>query len=380
MSNWPGKFVIGLTGNIGTGKSVVRKMLEHLGAYGIDADALSHRVIAKGAPGYQPVLEHFGRWVLSPEGEIDRSRLGRMVFNDPQGMAELEKIIHPVVIQAVDMIIRRSQHKVVVIEAIKLIESGINKQCDSLWVSYAPQELQLKRLMEKRGMKELEARQAIMSQTPQEQKTGQAQVVIQNIASFEDTWRQVAAAWKKVVPVETESESPTVPRTKVSLDTLTIRRGRPQHSAEIAGLFNRLAKNGKVLSASDIMSAFGEKGFLILQAGPKLLGVMGWQVENLVVRSTDILIDPLIEAEKALPLFMHEIEQASKELQCEVSLVFTPPEIASLQQVWQELGYESIRPDTLRFPAWREAAQDAMRPGLMVLFKQLRQDRVLRPI
>ena len=64
MSNWQGKYVIGLTGNIATGKSVVRRMLEHLGAYTIDADALSHRVISKGAPGYQPVLDKFGTWLL----------------------------------------------------------------------------------------------------------------------------------------------------------------------------------------------------------------------------------------------------------------------------------------------------------------------------
>ena len=68
VSKWSGKYVIGLTGNIGTGKSVVRRMLEHLGAYGIDADALSHRTIAKGAPGYQPVIDLFGRWILTPQG------------------------------------------------------------------------------------------------------------------------------------------------------------------------------------------------------------------------------------------------------------------------------------------------------------------------
>jgi hypothetical protein len=68
VSNWPGKYVIGLTGNIATGKSVVRRMLEHLGAYTIDADALSHRVISRGAPGYQPVLDKFGTWLLDKDG------------------------------------------------------------------------------------------------------------------------------------------------------------------------------------------------------------------------------------------------------------------------------------------------------------------------
>ena len=68
MSAWPGKYVIGLTGNIATGKSVVRKMLEHLGAYGIDADMLSHRAMAKGSPGYQPIVEEFGKWIVAPDG------------------------------------------------------------------------------------------------------------------------------------------------------------------------------------------------------------------------------------------------------------------------------------------------------------------------
>ena len=77
MSAWPGKYVIGLTGNIATGKSVVRKMLEHLGAYGIDADALAHRALAKQAPGYLPVVETFGKWILASDGQIDRSRLAQ---------------------------------------------------------------------------------------------------------------------------------------------------------------------------------------------------------------------------------------------------------------------------------------------------------------
>jgi dephospho-CoA kinase len=99
MSAWQGKYVIGLTGNIATGKSVVRKMVEHLGAYCIDADALGHRAIAHGAPGYQAVVDYFGRWILSPDGQIDRSKLSLVVFSDPEAMAHLESIIHPLVAQ-----------------------------------------------------------------------------------------------------------------------------------------------------------------------------------------------------------------------------------------------------------------------------------------
>src|SRR5512138_1882358 len=117
MSAWPGKFVIGLTGNIGTGKSVVRKMLEHLGAYGIDADALSNRAIVKGAPGYKAVIDLFGRWILGPDEQIDRAKLGRLVFSDPDALSNLEAVIHPFVRQAIDILVRRSPQSVIVIEA-----------------------------------------------------------------------------------------------------------------------------------------------------------------------------------------------------------------------------------------------------------------------
>ena len=83
-TKWPEKYVIGLTGNIATGKSVVRKMLEHLGAYGIDADALSHRATAQGAPGYQATVDAFGKWILASEGEIDRAKFKEIYGEEAQ--------------------------------------------------------------------------------------------------------------------------------------------------------------------------------------------------------------------------------------------------------------------------------------------------------
>jgi len=167
LSNWPGKYVIGLTGNIGTGKTVVRRMLEHLGAYTIDADALSHRAIAKGAPGYQAVLETFGKWILDGDGEINRTKLGGVVFRDSAALAQLEAIVHPLVRMAVDVLIRRASQPVIVIEAIKLLEGDLQKVCDSIWVTYAPQVVQLERLIRKRKISREEALQRINAQSPQ---------------------------------------------------------------------------------------------------------------------------------------------------------------------------------------------------------------------
>src|SRR5262245_21764436 len=146
-SRWPGKYVIGLTGNIATGKSVVRKMLEHLGAFGLDADALSHQAIARGGPAEAAVVKHFGEWLLNEQGEVNRSRLARVVSSDPVALAQLEDLIRPPVGQAVDFLVRRTRSSVAVIEAIKLIEAGLAQDCDALWVVQVPVSMQEARLI-----------------------------------------------------------------------------------------------------------------------------------------------------------------------------------------------------------------------------------------
>jgi dephospho-CoA kinase len=195
MSAWPGKFVIGLTGNIATGKSEVRRMLEKLGAFGIDADALAHQVIAENAPGYQPVLDAFGKEILNPGGQINRAKLGQIVFADPAALRKLEGIIHPLVGQALDSQVRNAIQSVIVIEAIKLIEAGLHLLCDQLWVINSSTEAQFFRLTTQRGMSDEMAAQRIEAQPSQKAKLDLADVVIQNNGSIEETWQQVSACW-----------------------------------------------------------------------------------------------------------------------------------------------------------------------------------------
>ena len=377
MSNWPGKYVIGLTGNIATGKSVVRKMLEHLGAYSIDADALSHRAIAKGAPGYQKVIDTFGKWIVDNNGEIDRAKLGRLVFNDPEALQQLELIVHPLVEQAVDLMVRRASQHVIVIEAIKLLEGKLAAACDTVWATYSPEPLQKARLINKRKMSEQDALQRIHVQPPQEMKTAAAKVVIQNTGSFEDTWKQVVAAWKAISPV---TDTRPLVTHKAADGELSVQRGRPRDSANIAALINHLGNGTRPQSPDDIMAAFGEKAFLLLMVGKRLVGLVGWQVENLVARSTDLYIEPGIPVERALAILVTEVERASQDLQCEASLFFMPPQVAGQESVWQGLGYSRRTPQTLGVQAWRDAAIESQLPNTILLFKQLRQDRVLRPI
>lgn len=380
MSKWTGKLVIGLTGNIGTGKSIVRRMLEHLGAFGIDADALAHRATAKGAPGYKKVVTQFGQWILKDDGEIDRKKLGRLVFNDPEALKILEDIVHPLVIQAIDYIIKRIKHKVIVVEAIKLLESEIKVNCDSIWVTYTPPETQLERLVFRRKMSVLDAKQRIDTQPPQEEKIKAANVVIRNVGSVEETWKQVFENWQKLVPQQASEGEVTLATTQSIRGELTVRRGTPRRSSEIAEFLNQFYKNGQMYSRKDIMEMFGEKAFLMLQAGNSLVGILGWQVENLVARTVDFLLLESVPFENAIPLLMNEMERASGELQCEISLLFLNDEMAKQVRIWQQLGYENTSPEDLKVAAWVNAARDSMPVGSKLLFKKLRDDRILRPI
>jgi len=198
MSAWPGKFVIGLTGNIGSGKSEVRRMLENLGAFGIDADALAHQAISSGEPAFEAVIQEFGTSILNQDGQIDRARLGKIVFSDPAALSRLEAIIHPRVRQQVDQLIRLATNSVVVIEAIKLIEAGYPAVCDSIWVVAAPEQSQVERLVKYRAMSEELARQRIAAQSPQEDKIQVADVVIKNEKTLSETRRQVTTHWQKI--------------------------------------------------------------------------------------------------------------------------------------------------------------------------------------
>lgn len=191
-------YLIGLTGNIATGKTTVLRMLEELGAEVIDADVLAHRVIKKGTPTWEAVVEAFGRDVLTADGEIDRGKLGDLVFADPVSLQRLEEIVHPAVGVLTMELIQQAKKPVVVIEAIKLIEANMHHWCDALWVVTCQPEQQLRRLMKKRGLNEEEARLRIEAQSPAAAKLELADVIINNSGTIEETWQQVRREWERI--------------------------------------------------------------------------------------------------------------------------------------------------------------------------------------
>jgi dephospho-CoA kinase len=192
------KYLIGLTGNIATGKSTVATMLRDLGATVIDADVLTHDLQRKGTPTYAAIVAAFGSTILSAAGEIDRRALGSIVFAEPEKLKQLEAIMHPAVAIESQRRIVEARTPIVVYEAIKLIEAGRASMCDAIWVVTAKVEVQLERLMHDRKMGEAEARTRIEAQPPQSEKLKWATVVIDNSGSIETTRQQVVAAFKAI--------------------------------------------------------------------------------------------------------------------------------------------------------------------------------------
>lgn len=409
MSRWSNKYVIGLTGNIAVGKSVVRQMLQHLGAYTIDADGLSHQAMQPGAPAYKPIIETFGQFILDQDKQINRAMLGTIVFSNKEALGKLEAIIHPVVGQAINTLISRSKQRVVVIEAIKLLEGDLASAVDSVWVVDAPPQVQYQRLVQKRKMSEAEAKQRIMAQNAQKDKLTQASVVIKNDGNAEETWKQVQAEWNKIrdklagsssahstqtAPAVTPPAAPKQPAPAAPAATqaaaapvgtlqVEVKRGMPGNAESIARFITQTT--GKEVSRMDIMLAFGQKSYLLAH-GPQdqVVGLMGWQVENLITRADEFYLASSVPPGPVVSALVNAIEEASKALQSEVGFIFLPPTTGQdVIQPFLSNGYEMTTVKEIKIPAWREAVQEMItqeNSSYTILTKKLREDRVLQPL
>ncbi len=390
MGRWENKYVIGLTGNIATGKSLVRRMLEHLGAYTIDADGLTHQVMAPGAPAYQPVITIFGQWILDSEKRIDRSKLGAVVFSHPEALARLEALTHPIIGRAIDTLIHRARQKVVVVEAIKLLEGQLASQMDAIWVVDAPEEQQLQRLAT-RGLSPAEAQKRVRIQNPQSEKIAHAAVVIHNNGTPETAWAQVRAAWSKIQgAAEAEAAQEKVERVQVAQDqkratgmmeitSLDIMRGGPRTVQMINALMRQ--RTGKDMSKDDLLMRLGEKSYLLAVANGEPVGLTGFLVENLVTRVDELFVIDKAPVEPVARALVQQMEVASRELQSEVGYIFLPPTIQqAMGQTLLQEGYEKQELEDIKIPAWREAARESRPDNTHIFAKKLRAERVLKPL
>jgi len=186
----------GLTGGIASGKSTVAAMFAEFGAKVIDADRLGHELIRSPQPAYHEIVRHFGFEILDSQGEVDRKRLGAIVFSDPQELRYLNSIVHPRVIERVEQLATayhlQDSRAVVLVEAALHYEAGIAGRFAKMIVAWCRPEQQLERLMTKAGLSREEAERRIAAQIPGEEKRRRADYAIDCSGELELTRRQVA--------------------------------------------------------------------------------------------------------------------------------------------------------------------------------------------
>ena len=199
--------VIGLTGGIATGKSEVSRILRELGATVIDADRVGHEAYKPHSPVWQEVVETFGDEILEPTGEIDRKRLGAIVFNDPDARAKLNSIMHP---RMADMIrqkighLRQSGENVVVVEAALLVEANWDSLVDEIWVTHSPEELVVERLRGRNNLSQEEIMSRIRSQIPFDERGRHADVLVANSGELDQLREDVESLWGSRVKGQVE--------------------------------------------------------------------------------------------------------------------------------------------------------------------------------
>ncbi len=183
--------IIGLTGGIASGKSTVSETLAQLGAIIIDGDKIGHQAMEPGQPAYDGVVKHFGPGILNEDRTIDRTKLGAIVFFDPEQMKALNRITWPWIFQSVrdQMDMKRLSHPnaVLVLDIPLLFEGGWDKLCDVVWVIWVDRETQITRLMTRNSLTREEAIKRIDSQMSLDEKAQRADVVIDNTGSIEET-------------------------------------------------------------------------------------------------------------------------------------------------------------------------------------------------
>ncbi len=200
-----GRIVVGLVGLPGAGKSTVASLLVRRGAQLVDADRLGHALLEKGTQEYARLVERFGERILSEDGAIDRSRLGRQVFEDPESLKALNRIVHPRMVEEIRRLIDRHRRRasnsepVLVVDAALLVEWGMADEVDVLVGVVAPKELRARRLQRLRGWTADELQKREGAQWSEERKTTTTMWVIDNSGTMADLDDQVTQLWRNLL-------------------------------------------------------------------------------------------------------------------------------------------------------------------------------------
>ncbi len=424
-------YLIGLTGNLGSGKSTVRTMLEALGAHGIDADALAHTVMARGTPTWRAVVDAFSADILAFNGRIDRQRLAQRVFADADGLTKLEAIVHPAVGAAIKQMLRETDAPVIVVEAIKLIEAGLQVWCDALWIVKCAPEVQIARVMRDRHMGEADARARLASQSLLEDKLRFAHVIIDNSGNADATRAEVEQAWRTIQPATARdksewlgdnapraatssaasasvsepapyTESLSAAATEVSLapmpgwanDTsaapqvqglakvkleVEVRRARRSDLQALGVAIAKFEHRAQPLARDEALKRLGERGYRLAMADHRIVALAAWDAENLVATVREVWVESADLAPIALPKLLALIETEAKELLCEVVLLLIDESALTLTAEARALGYEEQTLPALH-SAWQDVVRECLKASDQIWCKRLREGITTKPM
>ena len=194
---------VGLTGGIGSGKSTVSRSFARLGAQVVDADEVAREVVLPGKPAWTKLRQTFGSEFFHPDGRLKRRKLRRLVFADPEQRSRLNAIVHPEVMREIDLrsgqLTSSAKNAVVLVDVPLLLEVGVAHRFDIVVVVYASQSVQMKRLMQRDGLSREEATQALSVQMDLREKAEQADFIIDNSGTLEETQNQVEKVWQELL-------------------------------------------------------------------------------------------------------------------------------------------------------------------------------------
>lgn len=407
------KFVIGLTGNIGTGKSAIMKVAAGQGAETIDADKVVHHILATNDPAKEQIKSTFGPEMLDDDGNINRAALGAIVFADPVMLSKLEGILHPIVRSSIIETVNKSTASLVMIEAIKLLEGPLKELCNRIWVADCGKLLQFQRLVIARGMDENEAFKRLATQAdqaPQEAKLAQADLVIDTRGTLTQTEDQVLVALEKIreeMPSEPKTAWPTsaeaVPAAQAlaaAPDTpapaggtgplesaepdlsggiglnVTVRRARPSDIASIVLLIHK-ATDGKLQpKRAEILESLSERGYLIGQIEADVSTVAGWYTDKGFSVIEQLYIHPSDAAEETGKAVLSEIRTTANNLLAEAIFAFVNSETPDfVLELYRASGYLMESPT--KWPlVWQQTLSELQPPDTEVLVHKLRTMRV----
>ncbi len=331
--------IIGLTGNIATGKSAVLRFAAERGAHVIDADKKVHELLNTNSDIQSKIAAAFGEDIRDADGAINRAVLGRKVFGQDDEMEKLEAILHPAVRATIEQEVDASTAAVVVIEAIKLLEGPLSELCTAVWVTHCGKFRQLQRLIVARGMNEDEAFDRIMKQNPQADKVAKANLVIDTSGTLADTLKQVAAAWETIGQVAAVAAAPApvaptpatpkpapAPAAKPAPPTpaadVIVRRARPSDIPSIMLLIHK-ATDGKVKpKRAEILMSLSERGYLIGQIDSEISTVAGWYTDKGFAAIERFYVHPAEAMETTGKAVLAEIGKTANELMCEAIFAF----------------------------------------------------------